>query len=90
MPPQETFKHSKAGLAQTLVGSLEPGAHKVLFEPSECLWQVWGLILNAIFPLLLAFCGFSFALEGGYPFFGGIQHFVDGCSAESCNFGVLT
>ena len=66
------------------------GAHKVLFEPSECLWQVWDLILNAILPLLLAFCGFSFALEGGYPFFGGIQHFVDGRSAESCNFGVLT
>ena len=23
-----------------------------LFEPSECLWQVWGLILNVISPLL--------------------------------------
>ena len=26
-----------------------------LFEPSECLWQVWGLILIVILPLLLFF-----------------------------------
>ena len=31
-----------------------------LFEPSECLWWVWGLILNMISPLLPS-C-FSFAL----------------------------
>ena len=32
-----------------------------------------------------------FALGLGLSFFGGIQHFpVDGCSAASCNFGVLT
>ena len=30
-------QNSKAGLAQSFVGSLGPGAHKVLFEPSECL-----------------------------------------------------
>ena len=51
------------GDAQTLkgrsgsvsVGLLVLGAHKVLFEPSEHLWQVWGLILNVIFapPILL-------------------------------------
>ena len=34
------------------VGSLGPGVHKVLFEPSKHLWWVWGLILNAISPLL--------------------------------------
>ena len=28
-------KHSKADLAQSLVGSLGPGANNVLFEPSE-------------------------------------------------------
>ena len=44
------------------VGSLGPGAHKVLFEPSERLWQVWGLILNVILPLLLSCWGFPFAL----------------------------
>ena len=36
-----------------------------LFEPSEHLWQVWGLILNAILPLLLFFWGFSFFLGRG-------------------------
>ena len=47
---------ASAGNTQTLKGrsgsvsveSLGPGAHKVLFEASEHLWQVWGLILNAI------------------------------------------
>ena len=39
-------------LTQSLVGSLGPGVHKVLFESSEHLWWVWGLILNAILPLL--------------------------------------
>ena len=73
MPPQETLKHSKAGLAQYFVGSLGPGAPKVLFEPSKHLWQLWGLSLNVIFPLLLSFWGFSFALGHEVSFFGGIQ-----------------
>ena len=72
--------HASAGDTQMLkgrsgsvsVGSLGPGAHKVLFEPSERLCQVWGLILNAISPLLLSCWGFSFALGGGASFFGGI------------------
>ena len=62
VPPQETLKESKAGLAQSLVGFLVSGAQKVFFEPSEHLWRVWGLILNAISPLLLFYWGFSFAL----------------------------
>ena len=36
--------------------------HKVLFEPSWHLWWVWGLILNAISPLLPSCWGFSFVL----------------------------
>ena len=32
-----------------------------LFEPYECLWQEWGLILNANSPLLPSCWGFSFA-----------------------------
>ena len=64
------------------VGSMGPGVHKVLFQPSEHLWQVWGLILNAISPFLPSCWGFSFAL--------GIQHsLVNGCSAVSFSFGVL-
>ena len=53
------------------VGSLGPGAHKVLFKPSEHLWQVWGLILNVILPLLLSCWGFSFALGHGISFLVG-------------------
>ena len=33
-------RHSKAGLAQSLVCSLGPGVQKVSFEPSKRLWQV--------------------------------------------------
>ena len=65
MPPQETLKNSKVGLAQSLVGSLGPGARDVLFEPSEHLWQVWGLILNTILPLLLFVWASSLPLEVG-------------------------
>ena len=36
-----------------------------LFEPSEHLWRVWGLILNAISPLLSSCWSFSFALGHG-------------------------
>ena len=36
-----------------------------MFEPSECLWWKWGLILNANSPLLLSCWGFSFALGHG-------------------------
>ena len=62
-----------------------------LFEPSEHLWQVWGLILNMIFPLLLCCWGYSFALGCGVSLFGGIQRpLFGGCSAASCNFVVLT
>ena len=73
------------------LGSLGPDVHKVWLEPSKCLWWVWDLILNGILPLLPSCWGFSFALGGGVSFSGGIQHsLVNGCSAETCNFGVLT
>ena len=49
------------------------------------------MTLNAISPLLPSSWGFSFALGHRVSFFGGIQHFpVDGYSAVSCNFAVLT
>ena len=53
-----------------------PDAHKVLFEPSKCVWQVWALILNIILHLLPSCWGFSFALGHGVFFFGGIQLFL--------------
>ena len=40
-------------------------------EPSEHLWQVWGLILNVISPLLPSCWGFSFALGCRVSFLGG-------------------
>ena len=74
--------------AQSLWGLL--GCTEVLFEPSEHIWCVWGLILNVISPLLPSCWGFAFALGCGVSSFGGILHSaVDGCSAASCNFGVL-
>ena len=39
-----------------------------LFEPSEHLWRVWGLILIVVLPLLLSCWGFSFAFGRGVPF----------------------
>ena len=72
------------------VGSLGPGVHKILVEPSKHFWGVWGLILNAILPLLPSCWGFSFALGCGVSFFHGIQHSpVYECSVMSYNFGVL-
>ena len=50
-------------------GSLGPGAHKVLYEPSKHFWRVWSLSLNVILPLLPSCWGFSFALDIGYFFF---------------------
>ena len=59
-------------------------------SPSEHLWRVWVLILNGISLPLQSCWGSSFALGRGVYFFGGTHHSpVDGCSAASCNFGVL-
>ena len=88
--------HTSLGDTQTLRGrsaqSLwrSPGVYKVLFESFVCLWQVWGLNLNSISPLQLPCWGCYFAFEYEISFFGGSQHSpVDGCSAASCNFGIL-
>ena len=49
--------HTSTGDTQTrfclsLCGALGPGCAQGLFEPSEHLWRVWGLILYVISPLL--------------------------------------
>ena len=63
-----------------------------LFEPSEHLWQVRGLILNAISPPYHLAGASHLPLDIACLFFVcGIQHFpVNGCSAVNCSFGVLT
>ena len=95
MPLQETLNSQRQVWLRLLWGSLllslGPDVHKVLLASSECLWWVWSLILKVISPLLLSCWGFSFALGHGISFFSGIQLSpVYGCSAVSCNFGVLT
>ena len=89
----DTYLHRRHSNTKGRSGSVfvvSPGAYKVLFEPSEHLWQVWGLILNVILPFPPSCWGLSFALGRGISFFDGIQHSpVDGCSAASCKFGVL-
>ena len=65
VPPQETLKHSSGSVS---VGSLGLDMHGV-FGPSEHLWWVWGLILNAILPLLPSCWSFSFAFGCGVSFF---------------------
>ena len=87
--------HTPAGDTQTqfwlsLCGVSGSWCTQGLSEPSKCLWLICGLILKVILPLLLSCWGFSFALGHGVSFFGRLQHSsVDGCSAASCNFGVL-
>ena len=81
-PLQVILKHSKASLSQSLWGLLVS-----TFCLSECLWRVWGLILNVILPLLMSCWGFSFALGHGISFFGGIRG-SDG-KASACNAGDL-
>ena len=69
-------RHSNTGLVQSL-GSLGPGSkHKVLFEPSECLWQEWGVTLNMILSLLPSCRGFFFTLGCAVSSLGGIQHLL--------------
>ena len=89
----ETSGHSWASLGQSLVGSLflspEVSCTQVLFEPSEHLWYVRGLILNMILALLESCWGFSFAFVYGISFFGGIHFLINGYSSASCSFGVL-
>ena len=56
--------HASSGDTQTpfclsLCGVSESSCTQGMFEPSEHLWQVWGLILNVILPLLPSCWGFS-------------------------------
>ena len=47
------------------------GVQTVLFEPSERLWWVWGLILNVIFLILLSCWASPLLLDMGYLFLVG-------------------
>ena len=60
-PPQETLKQ----FCLSLCGLPGSWCAKGLSEPSEHLWQEWGLILNANLLLLPPCWGFSFARGRG-------------------------
>ena len=69
--------HTSAGDTQTqlwlsLCGVSGSWCTQGLFEPSGHIWWVWGLILNAIPPLLPSCWSFSLALGHRVSFFGGI------------------
>ena len=58
--------HTSTGDTQTrfwlsLYGVSGSWCAQGLFEPFECLWKVWDLMLNVILPLLPSSWGFSFA-----------------------------
>ena len=61
VPPQETLKHSSLSLCGVSGSWCTQG----LFEPSEHLWQVWGLSLNVTSSLLPSCWGSSFTLGRG-------------------------
>ena len=61
------------------------------FEPTECLWREWGLILNTNLPLLPSCWGFSFALGCGVcshscsPSYWGFSDLGRAVSPHSCS-----
>ena len=71
LPPQETLKYSKAGLAQSAVQVTAPCPRswctQVSFACPKCLWRGWGL--SAIASLLPSCFRFSFALGHEVSFF---------------------
>ena len=62
-------RHSNTGRA--LCGVSGSWYTQGLFEPSEHLWQVRGLIPSMISPLLQSCCSFSFTLRHAYLFLVG-------------------
>ena len=68
IPSQETLKHSPV-LVSVRVSA--PWCAQGLFECSEYLWWVSGLIPNVISPLLPSYWGLSFAPGCGISFFVG-------------------
>ena len=62
----------KGRSGSVFLGTLGPGAHKVLFEPSEHLWQVWGFILNVFHPSYHLVRASPLPLDVGYLFWGGL------------------
>ena len=89
VPPQETLKHSKTGLAQSLLGLL--CAQGFVWALRASLASM-GFDSKHDFAPSTILLGFLLCpwIWGIFFFLVGIQHSpVDGCSAVSCNFRVL-
>ena len=83
-------RDSNTGVAQSLWGLWVLVHARFFFWALQASMADISLILNVILLVLLSCWDFSFALGHRVTFFGGIQHSpVHGCSAASCNFGVL-
>ena len=94
MPPQETSKHSQAGLIQFLVGVTAALPWVLVCTGFVCALQESlasiGFDFNMTEPLLPSHCYFL-VLGCQISVFGGFQHPpVEGCSAANCKFGALT
>ena len=83
--------HSGPTLSDPMDCSLPGSSVHGIFQARVMEWSaMWGLFLNTIFPLLPSCWGFSFGFGHGVSFISGIPHSpVNGCSAVSCNFGVI-
>ena len=73
MPPQETLKHSKSDLVQTLCGLWLLLCTRVAWALLACL-MYRGFDSQCNLPLLSSCWGFSFTLRHGASISGGIQH----------------
>ena len=59
LPTRTSSGDTQTQFCLSLCGVSEPWCSQGMFEPSEHRWQAWGLILNAIWPLLPSFWVFS-------------------------------
>ena len=59
-----------------------------LFEPSKCLWWEWGLILNAILPLIPS-CGATAPFSWSWCTQGFVCVFQESISSVLCKFWQL-
>ena len=88
IPPQEILRHHSGSVFDTSLWVL---------VWTRFVWVLWTSLVGTGFDSKHDFAPqpscwvFYFAPGHEVSFFDGIQHFpVDGCSAVSCNFGVLT
>ena len=62
-PTRTSTGDTQTQFCLSLCGVPGPWCTQGLFDPSECLWWEWGLILNVNLPLRPSCWGFSFAPE---------------------------